>query len=52
MGCDGGADVVEGIAFLLTAGFDDGQHRFYEAASRITLRTAGGPGWFPTWGEA
>jgi hypothetical protein len=34
---DGGGEVLEGVAALLAAGFDHGQHRCYEAAWPLTL---------------
>ena len=30
---NGGGEVVEGVATLLAAGLDNGEHRFYEAAA-------------------
>ena len=38
---DGGGEVLEGVAALLAAGFDHGQHRFHEAAAAGALRAEG-----------
>ena len=38
VGLNGFGDEVEGAAFLLAAGFDDGEHRFDEAAAVGALR--------------
>ena len=37
MGGERGGNVVEGVAVLLPAGFDDGEHGLDEAAARVAL---------------